>query len=150
MSRIAPIGAPVVTLSCLVLVLVLSDFDLYNLTLVASLAIVVMGLNLLLGRLGAISAGHGALMGIGGYCTAILIAKTGLPYAIALIAATLVSALSGAVVGLPALRIRGLSLGLVTLGLAILLPELISHFASFTGGPNGFRWHQSLHPTDSA
>lgn len=137
-SRLArTAGLPVGTVLCAALLFVLSGYQLYNLTLVASFAISVLGLNLLLGRLGVVSAGHGALMGVGGYGTTLLFTKVGLPYGVALLAATGITVAAGVVVGLPALRIRGLSLGLVTLGLAILFPELITHFASVTGGPNG-------------
>jgi branched-chain amino acid transport system permease protein len=128
---------PVLIVLCLGLTFMLSDYDLYILTQVAALAIVVMGLNLLMGRLGSISAGHGALMGTGGYATALLVVKSDIPYGPALLLAMVLSAVAGLIVGLPAIRIRGLSLALVTLGLAIVFPELVSYFASLTGGQNG-------------
>ncbi|MFE9328614.1 branched-chain amino acid ABC transporter permease [Nocardia sp. NPDC052278] len=96
-----------------------------------------IGLNLLTGKAGLISVGHGALMGIGAYVTAILVQHAGWSYLIAVPIAVASCAVIGAVLGFPALRIRGLYLGLVTLSVAIALSPVLKRWADLTGGPLG-------------
>ena len=81
-----------------------------------ALAIAVLGLNLLVGYSGQISLGHGAFFALGAYASAISIVDLGVPYLLTLPLAGLVCALAGFLLGLPALRLRGLYLALVTLG----------------------------------
>jgi branched-chain amino acid transport system permease protein len=102
-----------------------------------SLAIAVLGLNLLVGYSGQISLGHGAFFALGAYTSAISIADLGVPYLLTLPLAGLVCALAGFLVGLPALRLRGLYLALVTLGLAIATPQIIKRADGLTGGTQG-------------
>jgi branched-chain amino acid transport system permease protein len=116
---------------------VADDFTLFQLGRVASIAIVLLALNLLTGAAGLISVGHGALMGIGAYVTAICVARLELSYTVAIPMAVIVCTAVGAALGLPALRIRGLYLGLVTLALAIALPPVLKRFRDITGGPLG-------------
>lgn len=129
--RVAGLAA-VVTLP-----LFLSDFHSFQFGRVACVAILLVSLNLLTGDAGQISVGHGALMGVGAYTTALLVKHIGLPYVIAIAAAAVACAVLGAAIGLPALRIRGLYLALVTLSLAIGLPPLLKRFGDVTGGPLG-------------
>jgi branched-chain amino acid transport system permease protein len=114
-----------------------SDYSLFQFSRVMTLGMAVLALNLLLGQAGQISVGHGALLGIGAYATVILMNKASVPYPLALVAATAVCFVAGAIVGLPALRLRGFYLGLVTLGLAIVLPGVIKEFEGLTGGVSG-------------
>jgi branched-chain amino acid transport system permease protein len=102
-----------------------------------SLGIAVLGLNLLVGYSGQISLGHGAFFALGAYTSAISIADLGVPYLLTLPLAGLVCALAGFLVGLPALRLRGLYLALVTLGLAIATPQIIKRADGLTGGTQG-------------
>lgn len=117
--------------------LFLSDFQSFEFGRVACIAIVLLALNVLTGHAGQISVGHGALMGVGAYSTAILVQRAGLPYWVAIPASALICAILGAAAGLPALRIRGMYLGLVTLSLAIGLTPLLKRFSGLTGGPLG-------------
>src|SRR5215207_1535674 len=89
-----------------------------NLTLVMVYAVAALGLNLLVGYGGQISLGHGAFFAVGAYTAAALLAKTDLPYLLAVPAAGLAAFLLGLAFGVPALRLRGLYLALVTLALA--------------------------------
>ncbi|MGZ4681214.1 MAG: branched-chain amino acid ABC transporter permease [Acidimicrobiales bacterium] len=102
-------------------------------------AIAALGLNLLTGYNGQISIGHGAFFGIGAYTTAILVADHGWPHFATLGAAAVIAFALGALVGLPALRIQGLYLALVTLALATVFPLVITRFSSVTGGTQGKR-----------
>jgi branched-chain amino acid transport system permease protein len=102
-----------------------------------ALAIAACGLNLLTGYNGQISVGHGALYGAGAYATAILMQKSGVPMFVAVVGAVAICFVLGIVVGLPALRIKGLYLALVTLAVAVLFPLAIEQFADLTGGGKG-------------
>lgn len=102
-----------------------------------AIAIAASGLNLLTGYNGQISVGHGALYGIGAYSVALLITDAGVPLWIAVVLAAVICFVVGIAVGLPALRIKGLYLALVTLAVATLFPLLIEQFSSVTGGGSG-------------
>jgi branched-chain amino acid transport system permease protein len=102
-----------------------------------SLAVAVLGLNLLVGYSGQISLGHGAFFALGAYVSAILILDVDVPYLLTLPIAGAVCAVAGFLVGLPALRLRGLYLALVTLGLAIATPQIIKRAEGLTGGTQG-------------
>jgi branched-chain amino acid transport system permease protein len=87
-----------------------------------------MGLNLLTGYNGQVSIGHGAFFGLGMFTTAILMESHGWQFAATLPVAAALSFGVGVLVGFPALRVKGLYLALVTLGLAVLFPQLTNRF----------------------
>lgn len=116
---------------------VVSDYQFFQLNRVLAVAMAIAGLNLLLGYVGTISAGHGAIFGIGAYTTAILIATHGWPWPLALVASLLVCLAFGALLGLPALRLGGLNLGLITIAIAFVLPSVLRRFNGLTGGSFG-------------
>jgi branched-chain amino acid transport system permease protein len=88
------------------------------------LAIAAMGLNLLTGFNGQVSIGHGAFFGVGAFTSAILVIEYGWTYEPTILVAAVLAGLVGVLVGVPALRVRGLYLALVTLGLAVLFPRI--------------------------
>ena len=98
-----------------------------------------LSLNLLLGYAGQISIGHSAFFGIGTYTTAICVTRWGWSPFFTLPVAFVVSFVVGALVSLPALRIKGVYLALVTLALGLVFPQFIKwqKIASFTGGSKG-------------
>jgi branched-chain amino acid transport system permease protein len=98
------------------------------------LAVAAMGLNLLTGFNGQVSIGHGAFFGIGAYTTGVLMVDHGWGFYATIPAAAVLAAVVGAAFGFPALRIRGLYLALVTLGLAALLPLVITKYVKGSGG----------------
>lgn len=100
-------------------------------------AVAAAGLNLLTGYNGQISVGHGALYGLGAYTSAILVTKAGLPPLLTVVLAAVVCFVAGLLIGLPALRIKGLYLALVTLAVATLFPSIIESFPGLTGGTSG-------------
>jgi branched-chain amino acid transport system permease protein len=116
-------------------------------TLVLAYAVAVLGLNLLVGYNGQISLGHGAFFALGAYTAALLIEKGGLPYLLTLPIAGVVAFAAGFLFGVPALRLRGLYLALVTLGLAIALPQLIKRFDGLTEGTQGLTVEQPTAPS---
>jgi branched-chain amino acid transport system permease protein len=116
-------------------------------TLVLAYAIAVLGLNMLVGYNGQISLGHGAFFALGAYTAALLIEKASVPYLLTLPAAALVCFAAGWVFGVPALRLRGLYLALVTLALAVATPQLIKRFDDLTEGTQGLTVAQPESPS---
>jgi branched-chain amino acid transport system permease protein len=117
-----------------------------QLTLVLVYAVAALGLNLLVGYSGQISLGHGAFFAIGAYTAAILTARAGVPYPLTVPAAAALTFALGFAFGVPALRLRGLYLALVTLALAIATPPLIKRFEGLTGGVQGMSVPQPAVP----
>ena len=97
----------------------------------------VLGVNVATGYGGMISLGHGVFIGVGAFATGYYVDGLGLPWLLAIALGAATAALSGALVGLPALRIKGIHLALVTLGLAIVFQPLSKRFPKFTGGVSG-------------
>ena len=91
-------------------------------TLAIELAIAAMSLNLVLGYAGIISIGHSAFFGLGMYTTGILVVRYGWPRAGRCSSPPAIAFVVGALVSLPALRLKGIYLALVTLALAVLFP----------------------------
>jgi branched-chain amino acid transport system permease protein len=116
-------------------------------TLALVYAVAVLGLNLLVGYSGQISLGHGAFFALGAYTCAILLDRTGLHYLLTIPAAALVCFAAGLALGLPALRLRGLYLALVTLAIAIATPVLLRRFDGLTGGSQGLAVEQPTAPS---
>ncbi len=95
------------------------------------------GLTLLIGLNGQISLGHGALMAVGAYATALLIGNEHWPLAGALAAAAAITAVVGAAFGSAAARLRGPYLAGATLAFAVGLPALAFKYPATFGGENG-------------
>jgi branched-chain amino acid transport system permease protein len=114
-----------------------SDFRSYELAFVGIYFIALIGLNILTGYNGQISLGHGAFMAVGGYTTAILTVDHGVRDVWTIPIAGLVAGLAGLLVGLPALRLTGPYLALVTFGIAVAFPKLVTKYSHFTGGTTG-------------
>lgn len=103
------------------------------------LAVAALGLNLLTGYNGQISVGHGAIYGTGAYTAALLITNWRWSFPAAIAAAAVVCFVVGVVIGLPALRIKGLYLALVTLAVATLFPQIVEQFSDVTKGSSGLQ-----------
>ena len=104
--------------------------------------VLAVSLNLTTGVLGQIALGHAGFMSIGAY-TAALISKSievpnMLTYIVALVCGGLMAALVGLIVGLPALRLKGDYLAIVTLGFAEII-RVVIEYLTFTGGAQGLR-----------
>ncbi len=121
------------------LAFLLSDYRLFQFSMVVVYAIAVLGLGLVTGFNGQISLGHGAFYAIGAYTTAVLMSLYEVPYWATLPVSALVCAAVGFLVGLPALRLGGLYLALTTFALAVATPQLLKYrlFEDWTGGVQG-------------
>jgi len=114
--------------------LYLTPSDNQTLSRVLYIAGAAMGLNLLTGFNGQISIGHGAFFGIGAFTTGILVVDHGWPLELTIPLGALLAAVVGVLIGFPALRVRGLYLALITLGLAVLFPRVASKYVDGLGG----------------
>jgi branched-chain amino acid transport system permease protein len=113
-----------------------SLFTLYYIdasTQVAIYAIVALGLGLLVGRVGMVSLGQAAVLSLGAWVAARILFATSLPFEVVLLASGVITMALGTLVGLPALRLSGLYLALITLMLA----GAISVVLATTNFPNG-------------
>ena len=114
-----------------------NDFRTVQLATVGAYFIAILGLAVLTGHSGQISLGHGALMAVGAYTTAILMANHGVQDLWTIPIAAVVAGVIGLLAGIPALRLSGLYLALATFGIAIALPTILKKFDHFTGGSTG-------------
>jgi branched-chain amino acid transport system permease protein len=133
----------------------MGEFRLLQFSLVAVYVIALLGLNILTGYSGQISLGHGAFVGIGAYVTALLsLGRPGLELLqldppswlplgdgmtpiFTIPIAALVTGVIGLLIGIPALRLGGISLALATLAIAVSFPILMKRYAEVTGGGGG-------------
>jgi branched-chain amino acid transport system permease protein len=110
-----------------------------DMTYAVELAVCAMALNLVLGYTGVISIGHSAFYGLGGYATGILVTRYDWSPGWTIYAGVVLAFVAGSLVSLPALRLRGVYLALVTLALAVLFPALVKwqKLAWLTNGSRG-------------
>jgi branched-chain amino acid transport system permease protein len=104
---------------------------------VAIWSIVALGLGLLVGRVGLVSLGQAAVLALGAWVAARILFATSLPYPLVLLAAGLITMVLGTLVGLPALRLSGLYLALITLMLAGAITVVLAT-TNFPNGGHGF------------
>lgn len=100
-------------------------------------AILLFGLDIVVGYTGQVSLGHAGLFGIGAYTAGVLITKFGLWVLVTLPAAIGITAAFGALLALPALRVTGPYLAMVTLAFGTIIQILINEMGWLTGGPMG-------------
>ena len=102
-------------------------------------AIVLFGLDIVVGYTGQVSLGHAGLFGIGSYTAGVLVMKLAAPLWITLPAAIAVTAGFGALLALPALRVTGPYLAMVTLAFGTIIQILINEMTFLTEGPLGIK-----------
>ncbi|WP_416172147.1 ABC transporter permease subunit [Actimicrobium sp. CCI2.3] len=102
-------------------------------------SILLFGLDIVVGYTGQVSLGHAALFGIGSYTTGVLYLKFGLPILVAAPASIAVTAAFGALLALPALRVTGPYLAMVTLAFGTIVQILINEMTFLTEGPLGLK-----------
>jgi branched-chain amino acid transport system permease protein len=114
-----------------------SDRLLTILTMMGISVISVHGLNILTGYCGQISIGHAGFMAVGGYTSAILCAKLGVPFWAALPCGALAAGIAGLLFGLPSLKIKGFYLIMATIAAHFIIIWTIIQLHSITGGADG-------------
>jgi branched-chain amino acid transport system permease protein len=102
-------------------------------------AIVLFGLDIVVGYTGQVSLGHAGLFGIGSYTAGVLVMKLSAPLWLTLPAAVLITAGFGALLALPALRVTGPYLAMVTLAFGTIIQILINEMTFLTEGPLGIK-----------
>jgi branched-chain amino acid transport system permease protein len=132
-------GTALLTLAVVAVVLpfALDAGQLTTATFVLIAAIGTLGLNVLTGYTGQVSLGHAFFLAVGAYTAAVLGGNVHLTAAIWLPAAGVIAAACGAVVGPTALRLHGLYLAIVTLGMVYIGQHVWFNVASISGGPGG-------------
>jgi branched-chain amino acid transport system permease protein len=124
----------------------LSNYHVFELSMVMIYAIAVLGLNILTGYNGQISLGHGGFFAAGAYTAAILMHRYGVPYWATIPPAGLICFVLGVLFGLPALRFEGPYLALVTVAFALATPQLLKYFDNWTGGQQGINLTKPMPP----
>jgi branched-chain amino acid transport system permease protein len=100
-------------------------------------AIVCVGLNLLIGFAGQISLGHAAFFALGGYTSAILGVRYGVPAPLAMLAGAALVGLVALIIGRAILHLRGHYLAMATLGFGAIVAIVLNRELALTGGPDG-------------
>ena len=112
------------------------EYVMSQLQFICIYSIVGLGLMLLVGFTGQISLGHAAFMAVGAYTEALLQAR-GVPFFVSLPVAALLSAALGWLLGLPALRLKGIYLAIATLAFNVIVEEVTARWEGLTGGNSG-------------
>ena len=112
------------------------DYWMTQLSFILIYSIAGLGLMVLAGFTGLASLGHAAFLGVGAYTHTFLLSH-GWPFLIALPSAALLAALVGVIVGLPALRVKGIYLAIATLAFGFIVEEVLARWESVTGGNSG-------------
>ena len=121
-----------------------SPYYLHLVVVIAIFSIVTVGLDIVFGYTGEVSLGHAALVGIGAYTAGVLAFQLGIGFLWALPVAILVAAAAGALLALPALRVTGPYLAMVTLAFGTIVQILINEMDFLTNGPLGISLKKPL------
>ncbi|WP_448383908.1 branched-chain amino acid ABC transporter ATP-binding protein/permease [Desulfosoma sp.] len=130
---------------CLIPFLVRNDYFFVLFNIMALNAVVVLGLNVLIGCAGQISLGHAAFFGLGAYSSAVVTTQLGWPLWAGLALALAVTAAFGLCLAVPTLRLEGHYLVMATLGFNIIVSICLNQMEPLTGGPSGLAAIPALH-----
>lgn len=114
-----------------------SAYNVYQLSMVGVYSVALIGLCLITGTAGQITLGHSFFFAVGAFVSAGLIVHGGVPELLTIPIAAAATFVLGWIFGVPALRLKGLYLAIVTLSIAIAAPPLARRFHAFTGGTAG-------------
>jgi branched-chain amino acid transport system permease protein len=115
----------------------LSGFIVHIASLILLWTMICLSLNLIFGYAGQLSLAHGGLFGMGAYTYAILAGKLSLSFWLAFPLGGLAAGLTGLLIGVPSLRLKGAYFVIITLGFNIILVSVIEHLNELTGGVVG-------------
>src|SRR6188768_2847863 len=108
-----------------------------NLTVCAINVLLALGLDFILGYAGQLNLGQSAFYGLGAYVSTLLITKLGVPFWGAFVAGVAFAGLSGMILALFAVRLRGHYLAIASLGFAVITYQILLNWISLTQGPLG-------------
>ena len=114
-----------------------NPYYVHLLVIIGIYSILLLGLDIVVGYVGEVSLGHAALFGIGSYTAGVLNFQLGVPFLLAIPASIVVTAFFGAILALPALRVNGPYLAMVTLAFGTIIQILINEMTFLTNGPLG-------------
>jgi len=138
MSKNPYLGLYIIMAVLLVLPFVLPNSFYVDLAIrMAINAVIVLGLNLLIGFAGQISLGHAGFLGFGAYATAVLPTHFGWNPLLAMAAGAVAAGALAAIVARPIFKLKGHYLAMATLGLGIIINIVVRTEAQWTGGPDG-------------
>lgn len=134
------IGCPVLAViatGCLAAAILSNSYYTYVANISLINAIAAIGLVVLTGIAGQLSLATAGMMAVGAYACAIMTGRYGIPFVVALPASAIVTMVVGSLLTLPALRLGGLHLAIVTLASGVIIVQVIGKGGSFTGGMTG-------------
>ncbi|MBI4341205.1 MAG: branched-chain amino acid ABC transporter permease [Candidatus Omnitrophica bacterium] len=117
--------------------IVLNAYHIEVLTSALIYALLALGLNLIVGFTGVLHLGYAAMFAIGAYAYGMLSVYGRWPFWLGVPPAMLIAGVSGVALGIPALRVRGDYLAIVTLGFGEIVRIAFTNLEQWTGGPNG-------------
>ena len=145
-------GFGLLFLLMLILPFVIPEFQVTRLNRVILMAVAILGLNLVVGFSGLLALCQSAFIAIGGFVTASLIMDHGFDYWMTIPFSILAAFAVGILLGIPALRIKGLYLAMMTVAFAAAFPSLTKlefwQIAERTGGANGREITEKMNPPD--
>ncbi|WP_413628721.1 ATP-binding cassette domain-containing protein [Herbaspirillum frisingense] len=124
-------------IAAITLALSINSYYVFVLAGIALVAIVGIGLNVLIGLTGQVSFGHVGFYAVGAYTVAILTTKAGLSFWLAWPLAAVVAGALGMLLALPALRVKGPYLAMITIAFSFIIQHAIIELRDLTGGQNG-------------
>lgn len=113
------------------------EYFLHILILIGIYIILTVSLNLLVGYTGLLSITHAAFYGIGAYIAALLALKLHSPFLLNLVLAIIGTAIIGALLGIPSLRIKDDYFAIATFAFQVIIFSVLNNWVSLTGGPMG-------------
>jgi ABC-type branched-subunit amino acid transport system ATPase component/ABC-type branched-subunit amino acid transport system permease subunit len=137
MTRTALLAGVVALAAALGYTMVADSYAVFLIATIALTTLACIGLNVLLGLAGQISLGHVGFMAIGAYTTVLLMEKAGWPYLAATAAGIVLVSIIGGLLAMPALRVRGPYLAMVTIAFGFIVEHGTVEWKDLTGGGNG-------------
>ncbi len=126
---------------------VTSTYYVHLLIVIAIYAILILGLDIVVGYTGQVSLGHAGLFGIGAYAAAALFFHFKIGIWLGLVAGIGLTAAFGAILAVPALRVSGPYLAMVTLAFGTIIQIFINELTPITNGPLGITLPRSASST---
>ena len=144
--RLLRAGAALLGIAALVLFPIAIDnpYYIHLLETIMIYAILLFGLDIVVGYTGQVSLGHAGLFGIGAYTAGVMVTKLATPLLVTLLGAIGITAFFGALLALPALRVTGPYLAMVTLAFGTIIQILINEMTFLTEGPLGIKLTKPL------